>query len=368
MAVHSLKKYVIYTLSILALSITFSSPMVNAQSKIYNWRLAYTWPDEFPLFTTSIKNVAKHARTLSNGRLNIQYEGSTTHKKPLGIFDMVQNNEYQMGQSAGFYWQNKDINTGILSQLPFGMIAQERYAWFYHGGGNELTQKVYSKHGLMSYPAGNIGMQMGGWFKKEIKTLDDLKGLKMRIPGLGGTVMKGVGVEPYNLQAGKLYDALKTGELDAVDWANPGIDLSMKLFDHAKYYYTGWQEPGVELQFLINQKAYNALPKDLQNVLQVAMKLAAFELYTDYHHGNITQFKELLETHPDIKIRAFPTPIIRALAKEMEKTLADLIQSNGPLTKEIINSQLHYQKAARQWTRFGDQAYLNNTFPIEPFK
>lgn len=352
----------------LLLLIVMVVPSAHAQSKVYNWKLAYTWPDDFPLFTVSVKKLAKHAKTLSNGRLNISFEGSTTHKKPLGIFDMVQSNEYQMGQSAGFYWQKRDVNTALLGSLPFGMIASERYSWFYNGGGNELTQKVYNKHGMKMYPAGNIGMQMSGWYKKEIKTLDDLKGLKMRVPGIGGTVMQAIGVVPYNLQASKLYKALESGELDAVNWANPGIDFRMKLFEQAKYYYTGWDEPAVELQFLINEEAYNSLPKDLQNVLDVSMKLAAFESYVNYNHGNITQFKEMLETHPEIKVRAFPAKIISALAKETRKVLQNIIDTSGdPLSKEIINSQIKYQEQARQWTRFGDQAYLNNTFPLRPF-
>ncbi len=353
---------------VLLLTMLFSAPYANAQSKVYNWKLAYTWPTDFPLFTVSIKNMAKHAKELSNGRLNIIHESSTVHKKPLGIFDMVQSNEYQMGQSVGFYWQKKDVNTAILASVPFGMIAQERYGWFYHGGGKELTEKVYKKYGLKIFPSGNVGMQMGGWYKKEINSLEDLKGLKIRIPGLGGTIMQKIGVEPTNMQAGQLYKALESGELDAVEWANPGIDLNMKFYEHAKYYYTGWQEPAVELQFLVNEKAYNDLPKDLQKVLTTSMKLAAFEGFINYHHGNITKFKQLLTDHPDIKIRAFPTKVIRALAKETRKALEEIIKSGDPLTKEILNSQLNYLKDARQWTRFGDQAYLSNTVPLLPFK
>lgn len=364
------KKYtnrLIQSLFILFLAgMTISS--AQAQSKVYNWKLGYTWPDNFPLFTVSVKSVAKYAKELSNGRLNISVEGSTSHKKPLGIFDMVKDGEYEMGQSAGFYWQKKDVNTALLGSLPFGMIAQERYAWFYNGGGNELTQRVYNKHGMKMYPAGNTGMQMSGWYKKEIKTIEDLQGLKMRVPGIGGTVMAAVGVEPFSLQASKLYGALETGELDAVNWAGPGIDLRMKFFEQAKYYYTGWDEPAVELQFLVNEKAYNSLPKDLQIVLDASMKLAAFESFVGFQHGNTTQFKKMLEEHPEIQVRAFPASIIRQFAKETRNELQKILDSSDdPLSKEIINSQIKYQNQARQWTRFGDQAYLNNTYPLLPF-
>ena len=355
---------------ILALAVLISALSTNsfAQSDTYNWKLAYTWPDDFPMFTVSIKKMAEYAETLSNGRLKIEFVGATTHGKPLGIFDMVQNNEYQMGQSVGFYWQSKDINTSLLTSLPFGMIAGERYSWYYHGGGKELTERVYKKHGLKSYPAGNIGMQMGGWYKKEIKTLEDLKGLKIRIPGLGGTIMENIGVVKSNMQASKLLEALETGELDAVEWANPAVDLNMNFHQQAKFYYTGWQEPGVEFQFLVNEKAYNKLPRDLQEILETSMKLAGYESFTNYQHGNLTRFNELLTNHPDIKIRAFPRSIIKVLAEETRKALEEIIANGDDLTKEIINSQLRYVEIARKWTRFGDQAYLSNTFPLEPFE
>ncbi|MGH1541949.1 MAG: TRAP transporter substrate-binding protein [Arenicella sp.] len=342
-----------------SLLIGFGTP-VFAAGKSYQWRLAYTWPDDFPLFTVSIKNMVNYAKTLSGGRLNITIEGGTTHKKPFGIFDMVKSNDYQMGQSAGFYWIDKDVNTALLCTIPFGMVAQERYAWFYHGGGNELTQKVYSTHGLMSFPSGNIGMQMGGWFKKEINTVEDLKGLKMRIPGLGGTVMKALGVDAINLPASELADALKSGELDAVDWANPAIDLGMNLYQDAKYYYTGWQEPAVELQFLVNQEAYQSLPEDLQGILNISMKLAAFEAFTNYHHHNIIKLQELRSKHKDIKIRSFPTSVTRALSRETDKQLQVLANSGNELTREIVESLRNYQEKARLWSRIGDQAYLNN--------
>lgn len=348
------------------LTLFFASVQTSAAAgKVYNWRLAYTWPDNFPLFTNPVKSVAKYAKELSNGRLNITFEGATTHKKPLGIFDMVQSKEFEMGHSAGFYWQNKDVNTAILTTIPFGMIAQERYSWFYEGGGKELTQKVYQKYGLQVFPAGNVGMQMGGWFKKKISSLEDLKGLKMRIPGLGGDVMKAVGVIPTDIPSSKLYDALKSGSLEAVEWANPGIDLSMKLHDQAKFYYTGWQEPSAELQFLVNQEAYESLPKELQSVLEASMKLAAFEASISFNHANVIQYKELLSKHPDVQVTAFPSKITRSLANETRSKLKQLMLSEDPLTKQIISSQLNYMKDARQWTRLGVQAYLNNSISID---
>lgn len=343
----------------LLLFMAIAIPSAQAQT-VYRWKLAYTWPNDFPLFTDPIKEMADHARKLSGGRLDISLFGAGDHKQPFGVFDMVKDNEYQMGQSAGFYWIDKDINTALLCTIPFGMTAQERYAWFYQGGGNELTQKVYAKHGLMSFPSGNVGMQMGGWFKNEIKTLDDLKGLKMRIPGLGGTVMKALGVSSVNLPATDLVPSMESGSLDAVDWANPGIDMRMGFHKVAKYYYTGWQEPAVEFQFLINQQAYEKLPEDLQQILQVSMKTAAFNAYTNMLHHNAVNLEKLRSEHKDIKIRSFPTSVIRALSRETDRQIDTIYQEGDELTREVIDSIRSYQKTIRVWSRIGDQAYLNN--------
>jgi TRAP-type mannitol/chloroaromatic compound transport system substrate-binding protein len=152
------------------------------EKKVYNWKLAMTWPDNFPIFSDAVKNVAEKVRIMSRGELLIDIDGANKHKAALGVLDMVNSGQYQMGHTASYYWKGKDPSTMFFTTMPFGMTAPEQYAWFYYGGGMDLMQKVFAKHGVYSFPGGNTGVQMGGWFRKEIKTLDDLKGLKMRIP------------------------------------------------------------------------------------------------------------------------------------------------------------------------------------------
>ena len=149
--------------------------------KVYKWKLAMTWPDNFPIFSDAVKNVAEKVKIMSNGELLIDIDGANKHKAALGVLDMVNAGQYQMGHTAAYYWKGKDASTMFFTTMPFGLTAPEQYAWFYYGGGMELMQKVYAKHGVYSFPGGNTGVQMGGWFRKEIKTLDDLKGLKMPV-------------------------------------------------------------------------------------------------------------------------------------------------------------------------------------------
>lgn len=353
-----MKKLLVLTLSIL-LSAIWLSP-ANAAKKTYTWRIADSWPKDFPMFGGAVLKMIDHARTLSNGRLIIKSENAEMHGRPLEIFDMVKSNEYQMGHTAPHYWKDRDINTVFFSTLPLGMIAAERQAWFYYGGGIELMQKAYQKHGLLSFPGGNTGNQMGGWFRKEIKTLDDLNGTKMRITGLGSDVMKALGVTPVNIPANELYGALDSGKIDALEWVGPSLDLSMGFHKIAPYYYTGWQEPATELQFIVNPKAYKKLPKDLQEILKASMRLAAQDTYFEMYHASILNLDRMRARYPNIKIRSFPNKVVRALSKETAKQLQRIAKTGGPLTQEIIDSVSTYKEKARVWTRISDQAYLNN--------
>lgn len=341
----------------------FSAVMfqTTATAQTVKWRIAETWPKDFPIFGDAVKKMAKTAFDLSGGRLVITSDTKEIHKKPLGIFDLVKDGEYEMGHSASYYWKSKDINTLFFTTLPLGMIASEQYAWFYYGGGLELMQKAYSKHGLLSFPGGNTGNQMGGWFRKEIKTLDDLKGLKMRVPGLAGDVIKTLGVETVNLPAGELYAALESGKIDALEWVGPSLDLRMGFHKIAPYYYTGWHEPATELQFLVSQKAFDKLPKDLQAVLVAAMRLAAYDMYFHSYHVSIKNLKRMRAEYPNIKIRSFPSAIIRELRKETDRQLLELADNGDALTKEILESINKYKEDGRWWTRISDQAYLNNS-------
>ena len=240
------------------------------------------------------------------------------------------------------------------------MIAIEQYAWFYYGGGMELMEKVYSPYGLLSFPGGNTGNQMGGWFRKEIKSLADLKGLKMRIPGFAGEIFTKLGVSTVNIPSGELYTSLERGTIDALEWVGPGMDLKMGFQKIAPYYYSGWHEPGTELQFLINQEIFEKLPSDLQSILKVAMQAVSYDMLAMSYHENAIALSEIQSKYPNVKLKTFPKEVIDTLRKATNETLKEKENSGDPLLKEIIVSQREYLKKVREWTKISDFHYLKN--------
>ena len=330
-----------------------------AADKVLQLRLATSWPSNFPIFEDAVKNMAANVKKMSNGRLLIRIDSKNKHKAPFGIFDMVKAGQYDMGHSASYYWKGKDPNTLFFTSMPFGMTAPEQYGWFYYGDGMNLMQKVYDKHNIMSFPGGNTGNQMGGWFQKEIKSIKDLKGLKMRIPGFAGEVLAKVGAKPTNIPPGELYTALERGTIDALEWVGPSLDLRMGFHKIAPYYYTGWHEPATELQFLVNKKKWAAMPADLREILRVSMRAAAYDMYAQSYHESAKNWATMKSQYPKIKVKTFPPDVIKAM-KVANDQLIKKFAARDPLAKEIIKSQAAYLKTAREWTRISDQAYVNS--------
>jgi TRAP-type mannitol/chloroaromatic compound transport system substrate-binding protein len=342
-----------------AITLLIAPNLAISDDKVYRWRLAETWGPNFPIFGDTTKNMAKMVKEMSNGRLLIRIDSANRHKSALGIFDFVKNGQYQMGHSASYYWKGKDINTMFFTTLPFGMTTPEQYAWFYYGGGEQLMKEVYDKYGILSFPGGNTGNQMGGWFRKEINTVEDLKGLKMRIPGFAGEVLAELGAKPTNIPSGELYTALERNTIDALEWVGPSLDLRMGFHKIAPYYYTGWHEPATELQFMVNQKAYQSLPLDLQQILKVAMKAAAYDMYAHSMHESAVNLATIQSEYPNVKIKTFPEPVMRAI-KVANKKLLDQFAAKDPMSKKILDSIHNYGQKVRAWTNFSDRAYLDS--------
>lgn len=340
------------------LGMVFAAAPAEAAPK-YRWKLAMTWPTNFPIFGDAVLKMADMVKKMSNGEMEIRIDSKNKHKAPFGVLDMVKAGQYQMGHSASYYWKGKDLNTMPFTTMPFGMTAMEQYAWFYYGGGMELMKKTYDKHGVYSYLGGNTGNQMGGWFRKEINALDDFKGLKMRIPGFAGEVLSKLGVVVTNIPAGELYTALDRGTIDALEWVGPSLDLKMGFHKIAPFYYTGWHEPATELQFLVNKKAMDKLPKHLQEILTAAMQFAAYDMYTRSYHDSAVNWALIRKEYPHIKIRTFPKDVIARMKEENRKLIAEKSKDN-PEFKAIMDSQAAYMKNAREWSRISDYSYLKD--------
>lgn len=203
-------------------------------------------------------------------------------------------------------------------------------------------------------------MQMGGWYRKEIKSLKDLKGLKIRIPGMGGEVMSKVGALAVTVPLGELYTSLEMGTIDAVEWISPIFDINMGFQKIAKYYYTGWQEPASDIQFLVNKRSYKKLPKDLQLIIETAMNKVATGIIEKATYRNSLAWEKIHTENPDVQVKSFPPEVLKALAKANDEIL-DEQAGKDPLFKEILDSQRAFAKKARAWTKMSDYAYINNT-------
>ena len=327
--------------------------------KVYKLKMATTWgPTASPLIDAA-KNMAKIAEEISNGQLKIKVDASNKHKAPLGILDMVKGGQYDLGHSASYYWKGKDIATLPFTSLPFGLTAPEQYAWFYYGGGLELMQKVYSKHNVLSFPGGSTGVQMGGWFRNEIKSLDDLKGLKMRIPGFAGEIMAKLGVQVTNIAPGELFTSLERNNIDALEWVGPSMDIKMGFQKIAPFYYTGWHEPASEMQFIVNKKIFDKLPKHLQDVLVIAMRVSAYDMYAQNYNMNADAWEKMKTEYPNIQVKTFSKEIMDAMKKANQELKADLSSKSAEL-KEVLDQQDAYLKKVREWTKMSDYLYLKD--------
>ena len=331
----------------------------GAAEKKVKWKIATTWGPTAVPFSSAVTNMAAMVEKMSGGKFTIRVDAANKHKAPFGILDMVKLGQYEMGHSASYYWKGKDINLLPFTTMPFGMTTPEQTSWFYYGGGMELMEKAYAPHKVLSYPGGNTGNQMGGWFRKEIKTLADLKGLKMRIPGFAGEVMATLGLTVTNIPSGELYTSLERGTIDALEWVGPGMDIRMGFYKVAPYYYTGWHEPATELQFMVNKKKFNKLSDANKEILRVAMRLAAYDMYTENYYMSSEAWAKIKTDYPNIKVKTFPKPVMDAMRAANTKLLSEKSADN-PLLKEVLDSQDAYMKKSREWTNMSDYLYLKS--------
>ncbi|MEL0628978.1 TRAP transporter substrate-binding protein [Psychromonas aquatilis] len=350
----------LFKTTILATAVIVTSTSAFAADKVYRLKLAESWGPNFPVFGDAVKNMVKMADEMSDGRLKIRVDSANKHKAPFGVFDMVKIGQYDIGHSASYYYNGKVPNTLYFTTMPFGMTASEQYAWFQYGGGQELMDEVYGKHNLVAFPGGNTGVQMGGWFRKEINSVEDLQNLKMRIPGFAGEVLAKLGATPVNIPPGELYTSLERNTIDALEWVGPSLDLRMGFHKIAPYYYMGWHEPATELMFIVNKKKLATLPADLQAILKVAMHKASYDMYIQSYASSAENWDTMTSEFPDIQVKTFPPEVLSAIKKANDEILSEKA-SKDPLAAKIIKSQQDYLKLVRVWTDISEYGYIKST-------
>ncbi|MBK1644972.1 ABC transporter substrate-binding protein [Thiocapsa imhoffii] len=336
----------------------FAGGVGNAQSKSqFRWKMVTAWPKNFPGLGTGANTLADLIGEMSGGRIEIRVFGAGELVPAFEIFDAVSRGTAEMGHGSAYYWKGKSEAAQFFTTVPFGLTAQEINGWIFYGGGLELWKELYAEFGLIPAPCGNTGVQMGGWFNKEINSVEDLKGLKMRIPGLGGEVLARAGGTPVNLPGGELFSALQKGTIDATEWVGPYNDLSFGLYKAAKYYYyPGWHEPGAILEALINKKALETLPADLQAIVLNACRVANQDMLAEYSARDPVALQTLLTKH-NVELRRFPPDVLARLRTISDEVVAEVGQRD-PLASRVYSSYKKFLNQSKEWSRLAELAYL----------
>lgn len=316
--------------------------------KVIEWNMVTTWPAGFQGLGSGAEKLAALIGELSDGRIKIKVYGANELVPAMQVFDAVSSGSVQMGHGAAYYWKGKLPAASFFSSVPFGLNAQEMNAWLLKGGGLELWQELYAPFNLVPMPAGNTDMQMAGWFNKEINTVDDLKGLKMRIPGLGGEVLKRAGGNPELIAGGEIFSALEMGRIDAAEFVGPYNDLAFGFYKAAKYYYyPGWQEPGTTLEAIINKKALAALPKDLQQIVKSACLQVNTDMLAEFTRYNSEALQILVEQH-GVQVKRLPQEVLDHL-REISEVLVKEKGQTDELSKRIYASYIEFKTKANYW-------------------
>ncbi len=354
-----MKRTLLISFFVLIASCTPETPPEPATpvQKTFEWKLITTWPKNFPVLGTAPERLATMVDEMSNGRLKLKVYGAGELIPAFEVFDAVESGTAEIGNGAAYYWRGKLPVAAVFSSVPFGMNAQETNSWLRYGGGIALWRKLYEPFGMIPMASGNTGVQMAGWFNKELSSLDDLNGMKMRIPGFGGAVLQRAGGVPVVLPGGEIYTALQTGVVDAIEWVGPYNDLAFGFHEIAEYYYyPGWHEPGTTLETIINAEAWRELPPDLQKILEVAIQAMSQDMLDEFTARNVAALKTLVEDH-DVKLRRLPNDILREFRSLSKDVVLETI-GDDELAKSIADSYYSYLEEMRGYHAITERAYF----------
>lgn len=334
---------------------TFAAPAIA--KGLRKWNMTTTWPKNFPGLGTGAANIAEFITKASGGRLTIEVYGAGELVPAFDAIDAVGRGAVEMGNGASYYWKGKAPAAQLISSLPFGMVAQEQNAWLYYGGGQALCDEVYATLGCKFFSAGNSGTQMGGWYNREINTLADYKGLKLRMPGLGGEIARAAGATVVNIPGGELLTSMQSRNIDALEWVGPYNDLAFGFHKVAKYYYyPGWHEPSAILDCFINLNAWNELPEDLKQIVSIACQAGTVNMTSEMAARSgiaLTRLKNDLK----VDIRPFPDDVLKGL-KDISKQVIRDAAAVDTLSRKLLESLEKFQQEQAAYTDIAEGAAI----------
>ena len=328
--------------------------VVHAQAAV-RWRLSSSFPKALDTIYGAAEVFAKNVKNMSGGKFEISVHAGGEITPPFGVVDAVQQGSVECAHTAPYYFFGKNEAFALGCAVPFGLNSRQMTAWMYEGNGMKLMREFYAKYSIVNFPMGNTGAQMGGWYRKEIKTVADIKGLKMRIGGFAGKVLERIGGVPQNIPGGEIYTALEKGTIDAAEWVGPYDDQKLGFNKVAPfYYYPGWWEGGPQLDLYVNQKAYDALTPEYKAIVEAASTVAHVEMQAKYDAKNPAALKELVGK--GTKLRPFPTDVLNAAFKQSELLYAELNDKN-PDWKKIYADYSKFRADSNLWFRFTEARF-----------
>lgn len=337
-------------------------PTIAGEQQTWKLKMVTTWPPNFPGLGTGANTMARYLNEASGGRIEVQVFAAGELVPAFEVFDAVSAGTADLGHGGAYYWRNKLEIAQLFGAVPFGLNAAEMNGWLYYGDGLELWREAYEPFNLVPFPAGNTGAQMGGWFNKEINSIADLQNLKMRLPGLGGEVLRAVGGTPVALPGGEIFTSLKTGVIDATEWVGPYNDIAFGLHKAAKYYYyPGWHEPGPTLELTVNKTLWDEFPDDIKAIFEVAAEAANLDMLSEYAFRNATAFKQIFDD-PNVELRRFPKDVTDTLRAATDELL-DSIAAKDEFAAKVWDSYRTYRDESRAFHRLTEEAMFESRLP-----
>ncbi len=334
-------------------------PAVHTGKKV-RWRMASSFPRSLDTIFGAAEVLAERVKSMTDGNFDIRVYPAGELVPGLQVMDAVQQATVQIGQTASYYYTGKNPALAFDTCVPFGMTARQQTAWLHEGGGLELVRALFADFGILTFPGGNTGAQMGGWFKREIGGLADLKGLKMRIPGLGGDVMSALGASVQVIAGGEIFPALERGAIDATEWVGPYDDEKLGFHKVAKnYYYPGWWEPGPSLSFYVGQKAWDSLPASYREVLTTATFEAATAMQARYDAKNPPALARILES--GVQLRPFSDDVMVG-AREASQQILEDHSAKDPAYAKVYSHWKNARAQAFRWFGTAELAYARFAF------
>ncbi|MBM3485477.1 MAG: TRAP transporter substrate-binding protein [Alphaproteobacteria bacterium] len=336
---------------------SFPAPAIS-QGRL-EWRMVTSWPKNFPGLGTSAEKLAQRIGQMSDGRLTVKVFAGGELVPALQCFDAVSNGTAEMGHDASYYHLGKHRQTAFFAAVPFGLTAGEMTAWIHHLGGQEVWDELYAPFNLKGFLAGNTGTQALGWYKKEVNVPDDYKGLKKRMPGLGGEVIKKLGATVVLLAGGEIFAALQSGTIDATEWVGPYNDLAFGFHQVAKFYYSpGFHEPSTGIQLMVDKRKYDALPNDLKMIVAAASQMGHDDVLAEFN-AKSAEASETLRTRHGITIRRASNQLLIAFGNASGQVMIEERDKADAVGKKVFDSFLNARKTLLPYMRNFEQAYYN---------